>query len=144
MFSEFKKFVLRGNVMDLAVGVIIGAAFGKIVDSLVNDLIMPIIGVFGKADFSSLFIPLDGKVYATLADAKKAAAPVLAYGSFINAVVNFLILAFIIFMIIRAVNKLMPAPAPPPAGPATKECPECTTAIPLKAKRCPQCTAVVA
>jgi large conductance mechanosensitive channel len=144
MFSEFKKFVMRGNVMDLAVGVIIGAAFGKIVDSLVNDLIMPIVGVFGKADFSSLFISLDGKEYATLADAKKAAAPVLAYGSFINAVVNFLILAFIIFMIVRAVNKLMPAPEPPPAGPATKECPECTTGIPLRAKRCPQCTAVVA
>jgi large conductance mechanosensitive channel len=144
MFSEFKKFVMRGNVMDLAVGVIIGAAFGKIVDSLVNDLIMPIIGVFGKADFSSLFISLNGKEYATLADAKKAAAPVLAYGSFLNAVVNFLILAFIIFMIVKAVNKLMPAPEPPPAGPATKECPECTTAIPLKAKRCPQCTAMVA
>ncbi len=144
MFSEFKKFVMRGNVMDLAVGVIIGAAFGKIVDSLVSDLIMPVVGVFGKADFSSLFISLDGKEYATLADAKKAAAPVLAYGSFINAVVNFLILAFIIFMIVKAVNKLMPAPEPPPAGPATKECPECTTAIPLRAKRCPQCTAVVA
>jgi large conductance mechanosensitive channel len=144
VFSEFKKFVMRGNVMDLAVGVIIGAAFGKIVDSMVNDLIMPIVGVFGKADFSSLFISLNGKEYATLADAKKAAAPVLAYGSFINAVVNFLILAFIIFMIVKAVNKLMPAPEPPPAGPATKDCPECTTAIPLKAKRCPHCTAVIA
>ncbi|HZK80528.1 MAG TPA: MscL family protein, partial [Humisphaera sp.] len=106
--------------------------------------IMPVVGVFGKADFSSLFISLNGKEYATLADAKKAAAPVLAYGSFINAVVNFVILAFIIFMIVKAVNKLMPAPEPPAAGPTTKECPECTTAIPLKAKRCPQCTAVVA
>jgi large conductance mechanosensitive channel len=144
MLSEFKKFVMRGNVMDLAVGVIIGAAFGKIVDSLVNDIIMPIVGVFGKADFSSFFISLDGKVYATLADAKKAAAPVLAYGSFVNAVVNFLILAFIIFMIVRGVNKLMPAPAPPPAGPATKQCPECTSAIPLGARRCPQCTAAIA
>lgn len=145
MFSEFKKFVMRGNVMDLAVGVIIGAAFGKIVDSLVGDIIMPIVGaIFGKLDFSNLYMPLDGKTYATLADAKKAAAPVLAYGSFITVVINFLILAFIIFMMIKAVNRLMPAPEPPPAGPATKECPECTTAIPLKAKRCPQCTAAIA
>jgi large conductance mechanosensitive channel len=144
MFSEFKKFIMRGNVMDLAVGVIIGAAFGKIVDSLVNDMIMPAVGLFGKIDFSSLFIALDGKEYATLADAKKAMAPVLAYGSFINNVVNFLILAFIIFMMVRGVNRLMPAPPPPPAGPAMKECPECTTSIPLGAKRCPQCTAVLA
>ena len=144
MFSEFKKFIMRGNVLDLAIGVIIGAAFGKIVASLVGDVLMPVIGLAtGKIDFSSLFISLNGKEYATLADAKKAAAPVLAYGSFITVVINFLILAFIIFMMIKAVNKLMPAPEPPPPGPATKECPECLSTIALKARRCSQCTAVV-
>ena len=145
MFSEFKKFVMRGNVMDLAVGVIIGAAFGKIVDSLVGDVIMPIVGaIFGKLDFSNLFFPLDGKIYTTLADAKKAAAPVLAYGSFITVVINFLILAFIIFMMVKGVNRLMPAEVPPPVPPPTKNCPECTSAIPAAAKRCPQCTAALA
>ena len=113
MFDDFKKFVMRGNVMDLAVGVIIGGAFGKIVDSLVGDLIMPVVGlVLGKVDFANLFVSLNGTTYATLADAKKAAAPVLAYGSFINVVVNFLILAFVIFILVKQVNKMMPE-APP-------------------------------
>lgn len=148
MLDDFKKFVMRGNVMDLAVGVIIGAAFGKIVDSLVGDIIMPVVGlVLGKVDFTNLFISLNGTTYATLADAKKAAAPVLAYGNFINVIVNFLILAFVIFIIVQQVNKMMPAapPAPPaPPAPAMKDCPECTTSIPAKARRCPQCTATIA
>ena len=148
MFDDFKKFVMRGNVMDLAVGVIIGGAFGKIVDSLVGDLIMPVVGlVLGKVDFANLFVSLNGTTYATLADAKKAAAPVLAYGSFINVVVNFLILAFVIFILVKQVNQIMPAPPPaPPAppAPAMKDCPECTSSIPAKAKRCPQCTAAIA
>jgi large conductance mechanosensitive channel len=114
MLDDFKKFVMRGNVMDLAVGVIIGGAFGKIVDSLVGDLIMPIVGLaLGKVDFTNLFVSLNGTSYATLADAKKAAAPVLAYGNFINVVVNFLILAFVIFILVKQVTKLMPPPPPP-------------------------------
>lgn len=145
MFKEFKTFIMRGNVLDLAIGVIIGAAFGKIVDSLVNDVLNPVIGLaLGKVDFSNLFFSLNGQTFATIADAKKAAAPTLNYGLFINAVIQFLIVAFVIFMIVKQVNRLMPAPAPPPPAPATKDCPECTSAIPAKAKRCPQCTAAVA
>jgi len=148
MLDDFKKFVMRGNVMDLAVGVIIGGAFGKIVESLVGDIIMPVVGlVLGKVDFANLFISLNGTSYATLADAKKAAAPVLAYGSFINVIVNFLILAFVIFIMVKQVTKLMPAPpaaALAPPAPAMKDCPECTTSIPAKARRCPQCTAALA
>jgi len=119
MSSEFKEFALKGNVMDLAVGVIIGGAFGKIVDSLVGDLIMPIVGkIFGGLDFSNYFIPLMGQTAATLADAKKAGA-VFAYGSFITVAVNFIILAFIIFMMVRQMNKMKrAAPPAPPAPPA--------------------------
>lgn len=109
MKEDFKKFAMRGNVMDMAVGVIIGGAFGKIVSSLVNDIVMPPLGMaLGKMDFSNLFISLNGKEYATLEAAKKAGAPVLAYGSFINSVLDFLILAFVIFMMIRQINKLTP------------------------------------
>lgn len=145
MFKEFKTFIMRGNVLDLAIGVIIGAAFGKIVDSLVNDVLNPVIGLaLGKVDFSNLFVSLNGETYATIADAKKAAAPTLNYGLFINAVIQFVIVAFVIFLIIKQVNRFMPAPAPPPPAPATKDCPECTSSIPAKAKRCPQCTAAVA
>ena len=119
MFSEFKKFIMRGNVLDLAIGVIIGAAFGKIVASLVNDILMPVIGLAtGKVDFSSLFVALNGQAYATLADAKKAAkAPTLNYGVFINTVIEFLIVAFVIFLIVKQVNRFMKpaaAPRPPP------------------------------
>ena len=124
MISDFKAFILRGNVMDLAVGVIIGAAFGKIVDSLVGDIIMPVIAsvMGGGIDFSNMFVPLDGKVYATLAEAKKAGGAVLAYGNFVTILLNFLILAFVIFLMVRQVNKLMPAPPPPaPAGPSNEE-----------------------
>ena len=145
MFKEFKTFVMRGSVLDLAIGVIIGAAFGKIVDSMVNDVLNPVIGLAaGKVDFSTLFIALNGQTYATIADAKKAAAPTLNYGLFVNAVIQFLIVAFVIFLIVKQVNRMMPAPPPAPPAPATKDCPECTSAIPAKARRCPQCTAAVA
>jgi len=143
MLSEFKKFILRGNVLDLAIGVIIGVAFGKIVTSLVNDVLMPVIGLAaGKMDFSNLFISLNGQHYDTLADAKKAAAPTLNYGVFINTMIEFLIIAFVIFLIVKQVNRFRrPEPV---AAVATKDCPQCCTAIPLGAKRCPACTSTVA
>lgn len=120
MLGEFKEFIAKGNVMDLAVGVIIGAAFGKIVDSLVGDILMPVIGAAtgGGIDFSNIFASLDGKSYATLADAKKAGAAVLAYGNFITIVINFVLLAFCVFLLVKWVNSIMPKPAPaPPPGP---------------------------
>src|SRR5512140_2593784 len=126
MFKEFKTFIMRGNVLDLAIGVIIGGAFGKIVESLVGDVLNPVIGLaLGKVDFSNLFVSLNGQSYATIADAKKAAAPTLNYGLFINAVIQFVIVAFVIFIIIKQVNRFKPAPPPPPPAPATKDCPEC-------------------
>jgi len=142
MFSEFKKFIMRGNVLDLAVGVIIGGAFGKIVASLVADILMPVIGLaLGKVDFSSLFIALDGGNYANLAAAKAAKAPTLNYGIFINTVIEFLIIAFAIFLVVKAANAMQkPAAA---AAPATKECPQCCTTIPIGAKRCPNCTSTL-
>ena len=143
MFGEFKKFIMRGNVMDLAVGVIIGAAFGKIVTSLVDYVLMPVIGLAaGKLDFSNLFISLNGQSYPTVAAAKAAAAPTLNYGLFLNAVIQFLIVAFVIFIIVKQVNRLMPPP-PAPAAPATKDCPQCFTKIPAQAKRCPACTSTL-
>jgi large conductance mechanosensitive channel len=139
MLKDFREFVMRGNVMDLAVGVIIGGAFGKIVSSLVSDILMPPIGLaLNGVDFSNLFFALNGQAYATLADAQKAGAPTLNYGSFINNIIDFLIIALVIFLIIRAVNRLQ-KPAPAPAA-TTKDCPYCFTAIPLKAVRCPNCT----
>ena len=136
--EDFKKFAMRGNVMDMAVGVIIGGAFGKIVTSVVNDIVMPPIGMLmGNVDFSNLFISLNGKEYATLEAAKKAGAPVLAYGSFMNTVIDFLFLAFIIFMMIRQINKLTPAPAPKPEP---RLCPYCKSEIADDATRCPHCT----
>jgi len=143
MLSEFKKFIMRGNVLDLAIGVIIGAAFSKIVASLVGDVLMPVIGLVSNGiDFSSLFINLHPSTpVETLAAAKAAKVPVLAYGLFLNTVIEFLIVAFVIFLIVKAANKLQrPAPV---AAPTTKPCPECTTEIPLAAKRCPACTAVI-
>jgi large conductance mechanosensitive channel len=142
MLSEFKKFIMRGNVLDLAVGVIIGGAFGKIVASLVADLLMPVIGLaLGKVDFSSLFVALDGGTYANLAAAKAAKAPTLNYGVFINTVIEFLIIAFAIFIVVKMANKMQkPEPA---AAPTTKDCPQCCTAIPLAAKRCPACTSTL-
>jgi large conductance mechanosensitive channel len=145
LFSEFKKFIARGNVLDLAIGVIIGAAFGKIVTSLVNDVFMPVIGlILGKVDFSGLFFSLNGQHYDTLADAKKAAAPTLNYGLFINTVIEFLIISFVIFLVVKQVNRLMKPKVEPPAPVTTKDCPQCCTSIPLAAKRCPNCTSVLA
>ena len=136
MIKEFRDFAARGNVIDLAVGVIIGAAFGKIVSSLVNDIIMPPIGlVLGKVDFSSLFISLSGH-YDSLAAAKQAGAPTINYGLFINNVIDFLIVAFVIFVMVRQINKF----AKKPTEVTTKDCPACCTAIPLKAVKCPHCT----
>ena len=144
MLKEFKEFAMRGSVIDLAVGVVIGAAFGKIVTSLVDDIIMPPLGrLVGRVDFSSLIFSLDGKHYDTIALAKTAAAPTVNYGLFLNNVVNFLIIAFAIFIVVQQVNRWTKKPAPP-AAPTTKDCPQCTLAIPLGAKRCPQCTAQLA
>jgi large conductance mechanosensitive channel len=142
MFKEFKEFAMKGNVMDLAVGVIIGAAFGKIVTSLINDVLMPVIGLLlGKVDFSNLFLSLSGGAFPTLAEAKKAGAATLNYGLFVNALIDFLIIGLVIFMMVKWVNKLRkPAPVAAAAAPTTKECPFCFTMIPVKAVRCPACT----
>lgn len=139
MLKEFKEFAMKGNVMDMAIGIIIGSAFGAIVTSLVKDVIMPPIGLaLGHVDFSSLFLNLSGTNYATLAEAQKASAPTINYGLFLNTIVNFLIIAFVMFMIVKQLNRFnKPAPA---AAPATKDCPFCKTAIPLGATRCPNCT----
>jgi large conductance mechanosensitive channel len=144
MFKEFKEFAMRGNVIDLAVGFIIGAAFGKIVTSLVQDVIMPPIGLLLKGvDFSNLFIPLKWDThYGTLGAAKAAGVPTINYGVFLNNVIDFLIVAFCVFLLVQQVNRFKkPAPA---AAPATKECPQCAMMIPVKAKRCPDCTSQLA
>jgi len=139
MLKEFREFLMRGNVMDLAVGVIIGAAFGKIVTSLVSDVIMPPIGLLlNGVDFSDLFISLNGQPYATLALAQAAGAPTLNYGNFINAVIDFLIVGLAIFLLIRGVNKMQKPVAAAEVN--TKECPYCFSMIALKATRCPHCT----
>lgn len=138
MFKEFKAFIMRGNVLDMAVGIIIGAAFGKIVTSFVSDILTPVIGLgLGKVDFSNLFIALNGEVYKTLDEAKKAGVATLNYGVFLNVVIDFLIVAFAIFMIVRVANKAKKAEAPGPV--TTKECPECLSTIPLKARKCAHC-----
>ena len=144
MLKEFKEFAMRGNVMDLAVGVIIGAAFGKIVTSFVEDVLMPPIGqLVGKVDFSSLFISLSGKSYDTLKAAKEAGVATLNYGNFLNNVINFLIVAFCVFLVVKQINRFAAKPAPVTA-PTTKDCPQCAMAIPLAAKRCGHCTAQLA
>ena len=141
MFQEFKTFIARGNVVDLAVGVVIGGAFGKIITSFVEDVLMPPIGLaLGKVDFSNLFINLSGKDYSSVAAAKAAGAATLNYGMFFNQIINFLIVAFAIFLLIKQLNR-MQKPAPAPAAPATKDCPHCLSAIPLKATKCGHCTA---
>ncbi|MGE5789430.1 MAG: large-conductance mechanosensitive channel protein MscL [Syntrophaceae bacterium] len=144
MIKEFKEFAMRGNVVDMAVGIIIGAAFGAIVKSLVDDVLMPVIGLLlGNVDFANFFFVLKaGKVpgpYATLAEAKAASAVVLSYGLFINAIVTFLIVAFAVFLLVKQINALKRKEAPP-AAPTTKDCPFCLSTVPLKATRCPHCT----
>jgi large conductance mechanosensitive channel len=142
MLKEFREFAMRGNVVDMAVGIIIGAAFGKIVSSMVQDVVMPPIGkLMGNVDFSDLFINLSSGSYNSLAEAKAAGAATINYGLFINTVLDFVIVAFAIFMLIRMMNKLKRKEEPAPA--TTRECPECLSAIPLKAKRCAHCTSPV-
>ena len=141
MWKEFRDFAMRGNVIDLAIGVIIGTAFGRIVTSLVNDIVMPPLGVLlGKVDFSNLYINLSGQTYDSLAAAKAAGAATINYGVFINTVIDFVIVAFAIFLLVRGINRIKKAPAPAPVVPTTKECPFCYTQIPIKATRCPNCT----
>ena len=145
MFKEFREFAIRGNVVDMAVGIIIGAAFTSIVNSLVNDIIMPPIGFFlGSVDFANLFIVLrDGKVaapYSSIADAKAAGAVTLNYGMFINAIMSFLIVSFAVFIMVRTINRLKRQSEQPPASPTMKDCPFCLSIIPVKAVRCGHCT----
>ena len=142
MLKEFKEFAMRGNVLDMAIGIIIGAAFGKIITSLVGDILMPPLGlILGKVDFSSLFLNISGKTFATLAEAKAAGAPTINYGLFLNTVIDFIIVAFAIFLLVRQINRWSkPAPA---TAPTTKDCPFCCSAIPIKATRCPNCTSEV-
>ena len=149
MLKEFKEFAMRGNVVDMAVGIVIGAAFGTIVKSLVADVIMPPIGlILGNVDFSNLFITIkEGAIpgpFSTLADAQKAGAVTINYGAFINTIVSFVIVAFALFMVIKGMNKLKREQETPPAEPTTKECSHCFTTIPIKATRCPHCTSELA
>ena len=142
MLKEFRSFVVRGNVVDLAVGVVIGAAFGKIVTSLVSDIIMPPIGLLtGRIDFSQIFVDLSGDHHATLADAKAAGAPVIAVGTFINTVIEFLIIAFAIFIVVKQINRIRDRFAEPPPASSEKTCPMCISTIPIEAKKCKFCTA---
>ena len=141
MLKEFKEFAMRGSVLDLAVGVIIGAAFGKVVSSLVDDVLMPPIGrLVGRVDFSNLFINLSDTHFDTLVDAKKAGAATLNYGNFLNTIINFLIVALAVFLLVRSVNKWLPKPAAPVT---TKDCPQCAMPIPVSAKKCGHCTSAV-
>ena len=144
MLKDFRDFIARGNVIDLAVGVIIGAAFGKIVSSLVSDVLMPPLGlVLGRIDFSSLFINLGDKPAKTIADAKAAGIPTINYGVFIDNVIQFFILAFVVFLLVRSVNRLYKKPEAP-AAPRTKACPFCAESIPVAAKKCGHCTSDLA
>ena len=145
MLKEFKEFAMRGNVIDMAVGIIIGVAFGTIVKSLVADVIMPPIGLLlGNVDFTNLFVVLrEGSAagpYASLAEAQKVGAVTINYGTFVNTIISFLIVAFAVFLLIRQINKLKWQKEAPPAEPTTKECPHCFSTISIKATRCPQCT----
>jgi large conductance mechanosensitive channel len=144
MLKDFKQFVMRGNVLDLAVAVIIGAAFGKIVTSFVSDILMPPIGlILGKVDFSNLFIDLSSQKHESVAAAKAAGAATINYGVFLNTIIDFLIVAFFIFLVVQQANRFAKKPAPAPA-PTTKDCPFCFTAIPIPASRCPNCTSQLA
>lgn len=143
MLKDFKAFLMRGNVVDLAVALVIGAAFGAIITSLVNDILMPPIGLALKGvDFTSLFVSLTGQSYPSLVAAKAAGAPTVNYGLFINAVINFVIVAFAMFIVVRQTARFLPPPPPPAA--TTRECPYCISAVSLKAKRCPHCTSQLA
>jgi large conductance mechanosensitive channel len=143
MLNEFRTFIVRGNMIDLAVGIVIGAAFTTVVTSFVNDLLMPPIGLLlGRVDFANLFVNLSGGGYPTIAAAKAAGAPTLNYGLFINSVINLLIVGFAVFLVVKQVNRLR-GPAPVAAA-TTKDCPACAMPIPLKARRCPHCTSEVA
>lgn len=142
MIKEFKEFIRRGNVMDLAIGFVMGAAFGKVASSFINDIVMPPIGLLlGKVDFASLYVNLSGQSFESLAKAREAGAPVIAYGVFLNAFIEFLIVALAIFFVIRQINRLKSKPAP--ASPTTKECVYCLSTVPLKATRCPHCTSEI-
>jgi large conductance mechanosensitive channel len=144
MFRELREFAMRGNVVDLAVGIIIGAAFGKIVTSLVNDIVMPPIGLLlGRVDFSNLYINLSGQSFASLAEAKAAGAPTINYGVFLNSVIDFIIVAVAIFLLVRSINRLTRQLEAAPEAPTTRECPFCLTSIPLRATRCPHCTSTL-
>jgi large conductance mechanosensitive channel len=142
MLKEFKEFAMKGNVLDMAIGVIIGGAFGKIVTSLVSDVLMPPLGlVLGKVDFSSLFLNLSGTPQPSLAAAKAAGAPTVNYGVFLQTVLDFIIIAFVIFMLVKQVNRLKTPAAP--SAPTTKDCPLCLSTIPIKATKCAHCTSAV-
>ena len=141
MLKEFRDFAVRGNVLDMAIGIIMGAAFGKIISSLVSDLLMPPIGLLlGRVDFGSLFLNLSGTAYPSLAAAREASAPTINYGVFVNTVLDFLIVAFAIFLLIRQINRLRRKEEEKPAEPTSKDCSFCFSAIPIKATRCPNCT----
>lgn len=144
MMEEFKKFALKGNMIDLAVGVIVGGAFNSIVSSLVNDIFMPVLSLFtGKLDFANWFIALDGNKYLTIAEAQEAGAATLNYGNFISGVINFIIMAFVVFMLVKSINKLKKEEPAKPVAPTTKKCPFCKTDIPLEATKCPHCTSTL-
>ncbi len=145
MLKEFKEFALKGNMVDMAVGIIIGGAFSSIVSSLVNDIFMPVLGVFtGNINFSELYVSLDGNTYETLADAQAVSAPVFAYGSFIQNIIQFVILAFVVILFVKFMNKLRkPEAAPAPAAPTTKTCPFCKSEIHLEATKCPFCASSI-
>ena len=144
MLKEFRDFAMRGNVVDLAVGIVIGAAFGKIVTSFVSDILMPPLGLLlGRVDFSNLFLNLSGTHYGSLAEAKAAGAATLNYGLFINTILDFVIVAFAVFLLVKQINRLTRKPAEAPQAPTTKECPYCVSTIPLRATRCPNCTSSV-
>lgn len=144
MLKEYKEFAMRGNVVDMAIGIVIGGAFGKIISSFVNDILMPPIGLLvGKVDFSSLFVDFSGDAHPTLAAAKAAGAATINYGIFLNTVLDFLIVAFAIFLLIRQINRITRKPEAAPVAPSTKPCPHCCSNIHLEATRCAYCTSVI-